>query len=89
MSAAGKNPRLSGVELTYSFANSKKPYNINNAPTLLHIERSFMSIDDLSLAHTCRYCKDNIVFAPKYRRKVFLDQKKSGYRQDIEKIIRI
>ncbi len=45
---------------------------------------SFMSIDNLSLAHTCWNCKYQIVFAPKYRRKVFFNQK----RVDIGKILR-
>ena len=34
-----------------------------------------MSMDSLSLAHTCWNCKYHIVFAPKYRRKVFFNQK--------------
>ena len=43
-----------------------------------------MSMDSLSLAHTCWNCKYHIVFAPKYRRKVFFNQK----RVDIGKILR-
>ena len=43
-----------------------------------------MSIDNLSLVHTCWNCKYHIVFAPKYRRKVFFNQK----RVDIGKILR-
>ena len=43
-----------------------------------------MSIDHLSLAHTTWNCKYHIVFAPKYRRKVFFNQK----RVDIGKILR-
>ena len=43
-----------------------------------------MSIDNLSLAHTCWNCKYHIVFAPKYRRQVFFKEK----RADIGKILR-
>lgn len=43
-----------------------------------------MSIDNLSLVHTCWNCKYHIVFAPKYRRKVFFNQKWV----DIGKILR-
>ena len=43
-----------------------------------------MSKDSLSLANTCWNCKYHIVFAPKYRRKVFFNQK----RVDIGKILR-
>ena len=43
-----------------------------------------MSIDNLSLAHTCWNCKYHIVFAPKYRRQVFFKEK----RVDIGKILR-
>ena len=43
-----------------------------------------MSIDNLSLVHTCWNCKYHIVFAPKYRRKVFFNQKMV----DIGKILR-
>ena len=35
-----------------------------------------MSIDNLSLAHTCWNCKYHIVFAPKYRRQVFFKEKR-------------
>ena len=43
-----------------------------------------MSRDELSLAHTVWNCKYHIVFAPKYRRKVFFGQK----RLEIGKILR-
>ena len=43
-----------------------------------------MSIDNLSLAHTCWNCKYHIVFAPKYRRKEFFGEK----RLEIGKILR-
>src|SRR5574344_525173 len=43
-----------------------------------------MSIDNLSLAHICWNCKYHIVFAPKYRRKVFFGNK----RLEIGKILR-
>ena len=43
-----------------------------------------MSKDTFSLAHICWNCKYYIVFAPKYRRKVFFNQK----RVDIGKILR-
>ena len=43
-----------------------------------------MSIDNLSLSHTCWNCKYHIVFAPKYRRQVFFKEK----RADIGKILR-
>ena len=37
-----------------------------------------------SLAHTKWNCKYHIVFAPKYRRKVFFEEK----RLDVQKIVR-
>ena len=43
-----------------------------------------MSRDELSLTHTVWNCKYHIVFAPKYRRKVFFGQK----RLEIGKILR-
>ena len=43
-----------------------------------------MSIDTNSLAHTTWNCKYHIVFAPKYRRKVFYGQK----RREIGAILR-
>ena len=43
-----------------------------------------MPRDELSLAHTVWNCKYHIVFAPKYRRKVFFNEK----RIDIGKILR-
>ena len=43
-----------------------------------------MSRDELSLAHTVWNCKYHIVFAPKYRRKVFFNDK----RIEIGKILR-
>ncbi len=43
-----------------------------------------MSIDTYSLAHTSWNCKYHIVFAPKYRRKVFYGQK----RREIGAILR-
>ena len=42
------------------------------------------SIDTNSLAHTKWNCKYHIVFAPKYRRKVFFEDKTAGYTRDIE-----
>ena len=43
------------------------------------------SIDNSILAHTSRNCKYHIVFAPKYRRKVFFEEK----RLEIREILRI
>ena len=43
-----------------------------------------MSIDNNSLAHATWNCKYHIVFAPKYRRKVFYGQK----RREIGAILR-
>ena len=43
-----------------------------------------MSMDSLSLAHTMWNCKYHIVFAPKYRRKVFFKEK----RVEVGKILR-
>ena len=40
--------------------------------------------DTNSLAHTKRNCKYHIVFAPKYRRKVFYNEK----REDVREILR-
>ena len=42
------------------------------------------SINTNSLAHTKWNCKYHIVFAPKYRRKVFFEDKTPGYTRDIE-----
>ena len=52
-----------------------------------HIRRTVMpeqTTDTKSLAHTTWNCKYHIVFAPKYRRKVFFNEK----RADIREIIR-
>lgn len=43
-----------------------------------------MPDNNFSLAHTCWNCKYHIVFAPKYRRKFFYEEK----RQEIGKILR-
>ena len=40
--------------------------------------------DTNSLAHTKRNCEYHIVFAPKYRRKVFYNEK----REDVREILR-
>ena len=37
--------------------------------------------DVKSLAHTKWSCKNHIVFAPKYRRKVFYDEKRADIRE--------
>ena len=50
-------------------------YNLG-ADQRSEIERSNMSIDNLSLAHTCWNCKYHVVFAPKYRRKEFYGLKR-------------
>ena len=53
----------------------------------IHIRRTVMpeqKTDTKSLAHTTWNCKYHIVFAPKYRRKVFFNEK----RADIREIIR-
>ena len=47
-------------------------------------ERSIMSRDEYSLSHTMWNCKYHIVFAPKYRRKIFYGEK----RLEIGKILR-
>ena len=39
------------------------------------------SIDTNSLAHTTWNCKYHIVFAPKYRRKVFYEEKRLEIRE--------
>ena len=51
---------------------------------LKNIGGIIMSIDTNSLAHTTWNCKYHIVFAPKYRRKVFYGQK----RKEIGAILR-
>ena len=39
-----------------------------------------------SLAHTKRNCKYHIVFAPKYRRKVFYEEKRLEIREILRKL---
>ena len=46
--------------------------------------RTFKMNDINSLSHTAWNCKYHIVFAPKYRRKVFYEEK----RQDVGAILR-
>ena len=46
------------------------------------------SIDVNSLAHTKWDCKSPIVCAPKYRRKVFYEDKRFGDRRNTEKVMR-
>ena len=46
------------------------------------------TIDINSLAHTKWDCKYHIVFAPKYRRKVFLEEKRGEIRGEIREILR-
>ena len=40
-----------------------------------------VTIDNNSLAHTSWNCKYHIVFAPKYRRKVFFEEKRIETRE--------
>ena len=42
-----------------------------------------------SLSHTKWNCKYHIVFAPKYRRKVFYGEKKSRNRKNIKRIMQL
>lgn len=42
-----------------------------------------------SLSHTKWNCKYHIVFAPKYRRKVFFEEKKIGGGSNIERIMQL
>ena len=42
--------------------------------------------DRNSLAHTVWNCKYHIVFAPKYRRKVFFEEKRQGIREIFRKL---
>ena len=44
------------------------------------------SIDTNSLAHTKWDCKYHIVFAPKYRRKVFYEDKRLEIREILRKL---
>ena len=48
-----------------------------------------MTNDNKSLAHTKWNCKYHIVFAPKYRRKVFFGREKSSNREDPEAAERV
>ena len=43
--------------------------------------------DSNSLAHTKWNCKYHVVFAPKYRRKVFYKEKKSGDRENLKNAV--
>lgn len=45
-----------------------------------------MTNDVKSLAHTSRNCKYHIVFAPKYRRKVFYGEKREGIGKILRKL---
>ncbi len=45
------------------------------------------TIDNNILAHTTWNCKYHIVFAPKYRRKVFFEEKTDGDQRDTSKIM--
>ncbi|MBR6584652.1 MAG: transposase, partial [Firmicutes bacterium] len=44
------------------------------------------AIDKSSLAHTKWNCKYHIVFAPKYRRKVFYDEKRLEIREILRQL---
>ena len=44
------------------------------------------TIDNNSLAHTTWNCKYHIVFAPKYRRKVFFEEKRLEIREILRKL---
>ena len=44
------------------------------------------AIDSNILAHTSWNCKHHIVFAPKYRRKVFFEEKRLEIPQPIAKL---
>ena len=44
--------------------------------------------DTFSLAHTKWNCKYHIVFAPKYRRKVFYEEKRMEIREILRKRVR-
>ena len=44
------------------------------------------NIDKSSLAHTSWNCKYHIVFAPKYRRKVFFEEKRLEIREILRKL---
>ena len=45
--------------------------------------------DNKSLAYTTWNCKHHIVFAPKYRRKIFYEDKRFGDRRNTEKVMRM
>ena len=45
-----------------------------------------VSIDNNSLAHTSWNCKYHIVFAPKYRRKVFFEEKRVEIREILRQL---
>ena len=45
-----------------------------------------ISIDNSSLAHTSWNCKYHIVFAPKYRRKVFFEEKRLEIREILRQL---
>ena len=48
-----------------------------------------VSIDNNSLAHTSWNCKYHIVFAPKYRRKVFLAEKRLEIREILLQLCKV
>ncbi len=54
--------------------------------TLGGIILSELNSDVRSLAHTKWNCKYHIVFAPKYRRKVFFEEKRSEIREILRQL---
>ena len=48
-----------------------------------------MANDNKSIAHTKWNCKYHIVFAPKYRRKVFFWRETRGHRENTEAVMRM
>ena len=66
-------------------------YNIIDLPvkiknTLEDLSVKKVNIDNNSLAHTKWDCKYHIVFAPKYRRKVFFEEKQLEIREILRQL---
>ena len=90
---ANRKPRHSGgVEKRLTGEKKSSKYDIISSTCQSKLKRTYLedlsmkkvTIDNNSLAHTSWNCKYHIVFAPKYRRKVFFAEK----RMEIREILR-
>ena len=59
---------------------------VENKNILEDLSMKKISINNNSLAHTSWNCKYHIVFAPKYRRKVFFEEKRLEIREILRQL---